>query len=169
MARTVSATARTALYSADTEEVFVLLVEIENEAEPSQPIRVALNHEDVDSKITVGGSDLYSPAETFAGGFFQIELPEEAGENISTVRISIDNVDRSIVTAIRNTSEPPAVTMWVVIASAPDIVEAGPFNLQLESATYDASFVTGEMSFEDVTNRRWPMHSFTPYYTPGLF
>tara|TARA_Y100000310_G_scaffold105788_1_gene104325 strand:+ start:113 stop:586 length:474 start_codon:yes stop_codon:yes gene_type:complete len=157
------------MYAQQTEEVFVLLLEIANEVDPTQPIRVALDSSNLDSTLEKDGDATYSSAKTFAGGFFRIELPEEAGENISTVRMSIDNVDQKIVTAIRSASEPPAVKMWVVLKSTPDTIEAGPYHLVLEGATYDQYTVTGELSFEDITNRRWPKHSFTPFYSPGLF
>jgi hypothetical protein len=169
MSRNVSATARQAMYSQETEEVFVLLLEISNEDDPGDPIRVALDSSNLDSKLTVDGTDTHPAAVTFAGGFFRIELPEEAGDNVSTVRMSVDNVDRKIVEAIRRASEPPEVDMWIVLRSTPDVVEAGPYFLVLESATYDATTVTGELSFEDVTNRRFPKHEFTPHFTPGLF
>lgn len=166
MSRSVSSAARTAMYAQQPEEVFVLLLQIDTGGEP---IRVALDSENLDSKITVDGVDTHSSAVTFVGGFFGIELPEEAGENISNVRISIDNVDRVIVAAIRQATEPPEVRLWVVLRSSPDLVEAGPYYLVLENATYDEMMVTGELSFEDVTNRRFPAHEYTPFSTPGLF
>jgi len=39
----------------------------------------------------------------------------------------------------------------------------------LESAEYDAQSVVGELTFEEVTNRKYPKHEFTPYLVPGLF
>ena len=169
MARTVSQTARTAMYSQETEELFVLLLEIENEDDPSDPIRVALDSENLASRLTVSGIPTYAAQVTFVGGFFAIELPEEAGDNISNVRISIDNVDQSIVTAVRNANRPPSVKMWVVLKSNPNDVEVGPYYMVLESAEYDANFVTGELAFDDVTNRRYPKDEFTPRTVPGLF
>jgi len=154
------------MYAQETEEVFVLLLEVSTAGEP---IRVALDSQNLDTKLTVDGTDTHDPAVTFAGGYFGIELPEEAGENISTVRVTIDNVDRAIVAAIRSANTPPECQMWVVLRSSPDLVEAGPYFLTLESASYDAMTVSGEMAFEDVTNRRYPAHSYTPSNTPGLF
>lgn len=154
------------MYAQETEEVFVLLLEVSTAGEP---IRVALDSENLDTKLTVDGIDTHSTAVTFAGGYFGIELPEEAGENISSVRVSIDNVDRAIVAAIRSANTPPDCNMWVVLRSSPDVVEAGPYYLTLESASYDAMTVTGELAFEDVTNRRYPAHEYTPSNTPGLF
>jgi hypothetical protein len=157
------------MYSQSTEEVFVILLEISNESDPSDPIRTALDSENLDSKLTVDDVDTHSAAVTFAGGFFAIDLPEEAGEEVSSVRLTVDNVDRTIVTAIRNATEPPEVRMWVVLRSSPDVVEAGPYYFVLESADYDAQSVSGELSFEDITSRRYPKHEFTPYLVPGLF
>jgi hypothetical protein len=154
------------MYAQETEEVFVLLLEVSTAGEP---IRVALDSQNLDTKLTVDGTDTHDPAVTFAGGYFGIELPEEAGENISTVRVTIDNVDRAIVAAIRSANTPPDCNMWVVLRSSPDVVEAGPYYLTLESASYDAMTVSGEMAFEDVTNRRYPAHEYTPSNTPGLF
>lgn len=169
MSRTVSQAARRAMYDQSTDEVFVILLEISNESDPADPIRTALDSENIDSKLTVDSIDTHAVAVTFAGGYFGIELPEEAGETISTVRLSIDNVDRKIVEAIRNASEPPDVRMWVVLKSTPHVVEAGPWYFVLESAEYDAQSVIGELTFEDITNRKFPKHEFTPYLVPGLF
>lgn len=169
MSRTVSQAARRAMYDQTTDEVFVILLEIARENDPAEPIRAALDSEDIDSKVTVDGTDTFDTAVTFAGGFFGIELPEESGEISSTVRVSIDNVDREIVVAIREATEPPEVRMWVVLRSSPDVVEAGPYYFVLESAEYDAQSVIGELTFEDITNRRFPKHEFTPYLVPGLF
>jgi len=169
MSRTVSQAARRAMYDQSTDEVFVILIEISRENDPANPIRAALDSENIDSKVTVDGTDTFATAVTFAGGFFGIELPEEAGEISSTVRLSIDNVDRKIVVAIREATEPPEVRMWVVLKSTPHVVEAGPFYFVLESAEYDAQSVVGELTFEEVTNRKYPKHEFTPYLVPGLF
>ena len=57
----------------------------------------------------------------------------------------------------------------VVLASDPDTVEAGPWVMRLENATYDAVSVTGEINFEGVERTRSTNHSFTAFNFPGLF
>ena len=153
------------MWAQNTDEVFLMLLQIENHDDATEPIRLVLNNEDIDS--TCG--DFFPEAKTFAGGIFQIELPEESGDNLNTVRIAIDNVDQQIVLAARNVVEPPRVFLWVVTATAVNTVEAGPFRFILESISYDQFFVRGELRYEEIQSRRWPQHDFTPHNTPGMF
>jgi hypothetical protein len=79
-----------------------------------------------------------------------------------------------MVEAIRNTVDPPSVRMWIVSRSDKatlhfDSTEAGPFRFVLESVDYDALQIRGELVFEEIVNRRWPQHDFTPSNAPGLF
>ena len=69
----------------------------------------------------------------------------------------------------RQDGAPLAVALEVVLAASPDTVEAGPFNMTLVSAEYDAFVVTGELAFEDVLNEPFPGHSYIPSEYPGLF
>lgn len=165
MSRSISADARRAFYSPETEEAFIILLEIENWEDPNTPIRVAYNSEDVTS--TVGGE--YSTGKVFISTFFHIELPVEDGDSQNTVRLAIDNVDQRMVEAVRNLTDPPDVRLWVVSSRDMDAVEAGPLRFVLESAEYDRFYVRGELVFEDVVNRRWSKHDFTPSNTPGVF
>ena len=165
MSRSISSATRSALYAQETDEVFVLLLEFDNELDNAQPIRLALSN--VNYNSTCGG--IYTDAPLFVGAFFQIELPSETGEDINAVRVAIDNVDQQIVEAVRNSVGKPKVRLWVVLSSTPNVVEAGPFRFRLENATYDNFYVRGELVYEDVVNRRWPQHDFTPHNTPGLF
>jgi hypothetical protein len=85
------------------------------------------------------------------------------------VALSIDNVDRTIVEAVRTVSSPPTASLSVVLASDPDTVEAGPFELTIREVQYDALVVTATMAVEDILNEPFPGDLFTPQNFPGLF
>ncbi|MBY0262754.1 MAG: DUF1833 domain-containing protein [Phycisphaerales bacterium] len=157
MARLLSTAARTAFYAPETDEVVLLLLTIEEES-LAEPIRVVHNTENIVSR-----------GETYVAFVFSIELPVESGDAPRPVRIQIDAVDQSIIKAIREAVGQPRVTMEVVLASDPDTVEAGPFSFRLESASYTAVSVVGEISFESVERVRSNNHKFTPYLFPDLF
>ncbi len=157
MSRTLSQVAQAAINAEETGEVFLLLLEFD-EASLSEPIRVVWNNVNVTSRGNV-----------YAAMEFSAELPGETEGASQSVRITLDNVDRQIVQAVRNAVGRPAVTMEIVLASDPDTVEAGPFNFELESVEYNALTVSGELIFDDVSNLRCPQHTATPYLYPDAF
>jgi hypothetical protein len=78
-------------------------------------------------------------------------LPEEGEDRPPRARLTIDNVSREIVLALRQIQAAPTVTMEVVRASEPDLVEASfPF-FRLLDVRYDALVVEGELGVEDLT------------------
>ncbi len=157
MSRTLSQAARQAVNAQETDEVFLLLLTLDHE-DLAVPIRVVNNTEDVVSR-----------GDTFIAYPFEIALPDEDPDSVARVTLRIDNVDREIVKNLRAISSPLSVGLEVVMAASPDTVEAGPFNMTLVSAEYDALTVTGELAFEDVLNEPFPGHSYVPSEYPGLF
>ena len=157
MSRTLSQAARQAVNAQETDEVFLLLLTLDHE-DLAEPIRVVNNTEDVVSR-----------SDTYIAYPFEIALPDEDPESVARVTLRIDNVDREIVKSLRAISSPLSVGLEVVMAASPDTVEAGPFNMTLVSAEYDALTVTGDLAFEDVLNEPFPGASYVPSEYPGLF
>ncbi len=157
MSRDITITAKQAIYSQQTSEVFLVLLTIDH-ADLGAPIRVVNN--------TV---DIVSNGNTFIGFPFFIDMPQERDDQLARVTLTIDNVDRQIVTAVRSLTSAPSVVMEIVLASDPDTIEAGPFSFTMRDVRYDSLVVEGELSFEDVLNEPYPGDSFTPATHPGLF
>lgn len=158
MPRTLSATAAQAIFSSETSEVFVMLLTISHAAlSPSL-------------RFCSDAVDVVSNGDTYLGGWpFRIALPMEADDQIPTVQLQIDNVDRRILEGIRMLTSPPTITLQVVLASTPNTVEAGPFSMTLRNVEYDALVISGNLTYEDVLNEPWPQFRFTPNYYPGAF
>lgn len=157
MSRALSLAARRAVNAQETGEVFLMLLTIAH-AELEQPIRVVND-----------GRNCTSRGHEFIAFPFEISLPGDLEDTLPTVTLTIDNVDRQIVTTLRGIASPPTVSLEVVLASSPDIVEAGPFDMTLKTATYDALTVSGSLAFEDVLNEPFPYDSYLPSNYPGLF
>ncbi|MBE0598443.1 MAG: DUF1833 family protein, partial [Desulfuromonadales bacterium] len=100
---------------------------------------------------------------------FDIALPADRDDQISKVTLTIDNVDRAIVRAVRELASAPTVTLEIVLASSPDVVEAGPFEFTLQDAGYDALTVSGTLGYEDILNEPFPAGAFVPAAFPGMF
>lgn len=157
MSRSLSLAARRAVNAQETAEVFLLLLTLDH-PDLAEPIRVVNNLEPI---ISRGHSFVAYP--------FEIALPDEDPDTVARVTLRIDNVDREIVRSLRSITSPLSVSLEVVMAASPDTVEAGPFNMTLAAAEYDALTVTGELAFEDVLNEPFPGHSYVPGEYPGIF
>lgn len=155
--RTLSTVATAAVLGAQTGEVFVVLLALAH-AQLVETIRVTS-----DSIVTTSGGNTYNPFP------FTVALPGERGDRLAGAQLIIDNVDRSIVTALRQIGSAPTVTISVVLASSPDTVEAGPFVYTLKNAKYNALTVEGDLAFEDILNEAFPGYSFVPTSHPGLY
>lgn len=153
----LSLKARRAAFAEATDEVFLLLLEIDH-PELSVPIRVVKNTESVASQ-----------GQTWIGVYFEERLPDDSG-GLPRAEITIDNVDRAITDAIDALTSPPAVTMMVVLASDPETVEFGPIPLELKEASGDVLTVTAELGlFDSILAEPFPGHAYVPSQYPGLF
>lgn len=156
--RSLSATAKRAIFAGQTGEVFVFLLTLSH-ASLELPIRVCS-----DAVSTTSNGVEFVPYP------FNLVLPDETDNVAPQVTLEIDNIDREIVAAVRRaTGSPIDVELSIVLASQPDAIEAGPFNFKLRSVTYDKLVVSGTLQYEDLLNEPFPGDTMTPTRFPGLF
>jgi hypothetical protein len=157
MSRTVSATFKSAVFGQETSEIFIVLLELDHD-DLASPIRVSSN-----------AVDTVSNGNTFVAYPFMIDLPDDQDSSASVGKITIDNVDQSIVQAIRAIQSPPDITIQIVLFSDVDTVEAEWTGFELINVGYDSLTVSGDISIESFLNEAYPSGSFLPSKFPGLF
>lgn len=156
--RQVSQQALQALLAQSTDEIFIPCLHIDHPTFAA-PIRIAYNSETV---TRADGDYLPYP--------FQITLPSQREDEVPSVKITVDNTDLSINDAIRNLVGAPSVRFDVVLASAPDSVEAGPFYFELQQATADANTIQGTLGQDaSIFSQLFPGQQYDPTSSPGLF
>jgi hypothetical protein len=155
--RVVSVNALRAMLAQETGEVFLCCITVTHPAIPT--LRLVNNTQSI---VRTAGT--YTPCP------MQVTLPAQRSDQIPQVNLVIDNVDRTVLEQIRTVTGIPQVTMEVVLASSPDVVEAGPFDFALMSATYDVMVINGVLGYmDDVLNQKVPAMEYTPTNSPGLF
>ncbi|MEM9681627.1 MAG: DUF1833 family protein [Pseudomonadota bacterium] len=154
---TISTPAREHLFAQESDEVFLVLLTIDHEV-LATPIRVVNNLEEVTSR-----------GEDFIAFPFDITLPDSHEGATPAARLTIDNVSREIGEAVRQMTSPPTVLIEIIMASAPDTVEASFPGFLMRNIKTDATKVTGELVVEDLTREPYPAVSFTPGRFPGVF
>lgn len=158
MARTVSATALSAMLSQQTEQVFLTCVTISH-PDLNEDLRFV-----DDNTPLQRNKGLYLPAA------FQFRLPSDQEDNVPRGQIVMDNIDRQIIAAVRPLREAPEISIEIVLKSTPNNTELGPISFKLREFSYDAETIVGEVSpDEDFLNDAFPRRSFTPRTARGLF
>jgi hypothetical protein len=142
----------------ETAAVFLYLLKLE--AEGMAPLYLVDNTEPVTSNgIT------YTPCA------FKCVLPEQNDDGTSKpCRVEIDNVDRRIAEIAEETvSVQVTLTVSVVMAQNPDLVETGPLRFILRNITISKETVQGELYDFYLYDRNLPGLRYSPRDFPGLF
>ena len=157
MSRNVSAELKQAVYAQETTEAFIVLV--------------TLSHPDLETPIRVNssGQEVISNGDLFVAFPFEVILPDNVDDRPPRARLSIDNVSREIVLAIRTISSAPFVTIQIVMASSPSTIEAEFPDFRLANITYDQLTVEGDLTLEEFIGEPYPARIFSPADFPGLF
>lgn len=101
---------------------------------------------------------------------FKITLPDQPdGSDPIKAQVSIDNIDREYVAAIRNMESAAVFNVKTVFASSPNKVQQEFPILRIISASYNASTIDAELGPDDYRAEPVPALNFYPALFPGLF
>lgn len=154
---TYSANFIDAVVNQNTDEVFLFLLTLSHD-DLFNPIRVVNNVESITSR----GMD-------FTAFPFDLILPQDDGDTLPQVIISLSNVDLSLVDEIRSLNSSLNVTLEIVLASDPNYVEMSIDGMKTISVQYDAQTIQATCQIEDVLNLAFPKDAYLPSNFPGLF
>lgn len=154
----LTTTGRRAVLAQQTGEAFIQLLRLDAPT-LEQEIRVCDDRR-----------DLVSNGQTYQRFPFEFTLPEDNGETPGTATLTICNVDRSIVDAVRVVGAGPLVVEYsLVMASEPDSIQAGPYFFTVREVDFDEMVVSGQLRYEDLLNEPYPADTYSPARYAGLF
>ena len=157
MSRALSDLMQQSLYTAETGDAFIILLTLSS-AGLSAPVCVTS-----DAMTTVSNGVSFAPFP------FDLTLPNDMDAKSYRAKLTIDNIDRTIVQAVRSLTTAPDVLIQIVRAATPDTVEVQFVDFSLTNVTYDAYRVQGDLTVEDFTAEPFPSAIFSPGLFPGLF
>ena len=157
MSRSVSLAMQQAINASETGDVFIVLLTLSH-ASLAVPIRVSSDAVNTTSR-----------GNTFIAFPFNLTLPDDTDTASPHAKLIIDNIDRSIVLAVRSITTAATLLIEIVRAAAPDTVEASFADFQLTNISYDAMLVSGDLTVENFTAEPFPSATFSPSLFGGLF
>lgn len=167
MTRTTSANFRSAAFAQDTDEVVVCLLTITHES-MAEPIRLCNDPAERLSTepLTYGTT---SRGETFLFLPFAFTLPTDRDDTPPRVAITLDNVERGIIGLLRSIATPLEVTVEIVLAASPDVVEVQLPAMQMSDITYNVENITANLVVDGLQTEPFPSGQFDRGRFPGLF
>lgn len=167
MSRAISSGLMGAMFAQETDEVAICLLTIEHE-EMGTPIYLSN-----DPTTRVFDDPLVYATESRGQQFlflpFDFTFPDDKSDSPPRVQLTVENIDRQLVGVLRSFSTPPTVTLEIVLASAPDLVEIALPGLQLANAQMDDTKIAIDLAADPLINEPFPAGSFTPGSFPGIF
>ena len=169
MSRTLSSTALRAMFAEDTGDYPILLVTITHST-LATPIRVS---SDPTTRLSVTDAEVIYGTVSNGVSYpflpFQISLPSDVEDSAPRAKISVDNVSRELTAAVRALDSPPSVTIDLVMASTPNIIETTFPGFDLSDIDGDVMTISGTLSIDLLVLEPFPAGVFTPGQFPGLF
>jgi hypothetical protein len=149
---------RQAVNAQETGEKFIFLVTIEH---PDLPAPLRINNS-VKNIVSRG-------LPPFLASFLQVKILDQDPARSPQAQITISNIKREIVAALRSTPIPCLITLEIVRGSDHDTVEQSMTNLEMRSINYDEMVIQGDLMPRRLRPRKAIDYYFTPSTAPGLF
>lgn len=155
--RQISGNALASINAHETSEVWLPLVVLTHD-DWDEPIRIVRNLEPI-----------VHQSETFLPFPFDVSLPDEDAESTSVIQWVAANASSELLELFRQVSGPISGSVFWIIASSPDDIEIGPFNLELRAFEYNATEIKGSLMVEPVLDAVFGHTAMNGSNAPGLF
>lgn len=172
--RRLSLNARLMQEDQSTAEIYVVLFEFTH-PDLAAPIRLSTDNADrisADPDLVYGTRSSWRGANPVSEPYLWViasaQVPSDLDDAPAAAQIVLENLDRDMVALLRSFSTPAAVSMAVVLAATPDLIEAEWTDLQLVSAEADAGEIVIAFSREEIELEFYPAGRMTRDRFPGL-
>lgn len=118
-------------------------------------------------RVCDNDSDITSNGELFKAWPFKLTLPGDR-EGAPLARVTIANISQEIGEAIDTATPPIAITINLILASAPDAMEKTFVGLELRGVTRDNLMIEGEIQSAQFVSEPYPFIRLTPGRFPGM-
>ncbi len=169
----LSAAAIKAMYSQETDEQLIMLITITDPTDVNNPVRLCDSYTGVLAGLSNDSELVYGVVSNGNNYIFlplQITLPQEQETGMGQCSITLNYVTQEAITLIRSKlTEPAEARIDLILASAPNVVEASFTGFYITSATYSATQITLDLNMVSLSREPFPCYNFTPYNFPGIF
>ena len=132
---------------------------------------VTLDHADFDNPyyLVNNSENITSRGQVYTAFPMSIVLPADDNESNREVTIIFDNTGLDLVSDFRLVTSPISVTLELILASLPDVVEISFGDLKIQNISYNKSQISAKLYLDDFLNTEMPSEKYDPTSFPGIF
>ena len=157
MPRNYSNNVLDSLTSEQTSEVYTTLVTVKD------------NGGSVIARFTDDSQDTEYAGATFIAYPFALTLPDNQEGRETTAQLTLTNVDRQLIDAVRSSDGHLYVNLRVVLASDTTQVMVHYPDMEMRRLSYTTDTLSGELTYESFLNEPFPKDLMVARHFPGLF
>ncbi|NEX47596.1 hypothetical protein [Pseudotabrizicola algicola] len=171
--RRLSLNARLAQDAEGGAEIEVALIHIEH-PDLEAPIRLSTDNTErlSDDPLMYGTRSSWRGANPVTEPYLWViasaVLPGDADDAPASAQIALENLDAEMVDLVRSFTDPASVSLAVVLAGSPDVIEGEWTGLLLVSADITAGEIVLSISRDEVELEAFPPGRMTRLNFPGL-
>lgn len=173
MSRRLSLNARLAQDAPASAEIETALILVEH-PQLAAPIRLSTDNTErlSDDPLMYGTRSTWRGADPLTEPYLWViasaVLPGDAEDAPASAQIALANLDSEMVELLRSFSDPAAISLAVVLAGSPDVIEAEWTGLQLMAADITTDEIVLSISRDEVELEPFPPGRMTRLNFPGL-
>ena len=132
---------------------------------------VSISHASFRSTVSLVGNTerITRRGITYRPYAMRVRLPRDTDDGGLDGDISIDDVERTIIVALRAADSAPAVSILIVRAADPTVAEFEYPDLELKDFSVTGTLIEAVIGVADYRTEPVPAHAVTPTLFPGAF
>ena len=131
---------------------------------------LTLTHTSFGSLYLVNNTaDIISNGNTFLAYPMKVTLPNDDGDTLRQVSITLDNVGLELIDELRTVTDPIDVKIEMILSTLPDDIQIEVNDLKMRNISYDKSTIKATLIVDDFLNTEIAGEKYTPTTFPGLF
>lgn len=130
---------------------------------------VTLSNATFTARLVNNSRDIISRGNTFTAFPMKITLPVDDGETARTFSIDLDNASLALISNLRTVTDPIQVTIEMILASMPDVVQMSFDQLAIANINYNATKISAVVIMDNFLSIEMTSERYTPKNFPGLF
>lgn len=155
MSNSVSSEMKAQMFGQNSDDPFLTLVTLQGQT--------------FTARLVNNSVDITSRGNTFTAFPMKITLPVDDGQTARSFAIEFDNASLLLINSLRSVTGTIGVTIEMVLASMPDVVQFSFEDLIVTSVNYNASKISATIMMDNFLAVEMTSERYTPSGYPGLF